>query len=52
MATTHDAILISVVAAVTVLIAHTYVGVYGFMRGAQVTDSIGPEMAVGLDMPS
>lgn len=39
VSTTHDAILVSVVAAISVLIAHSYVSIYGFMRGPRQVDS-------------
>jgi hypothetical protein len=38
VSTTHDAILVSLISSITVLIAHSYVGVYGFMRGPRQTE--------------
>jgi O-antigen/teichoic acid export membrane protein len=43
VSTTHDAILISVVAAISVLIAHSFVSVYGFLHGPRKVE---PEMFV------
>lgn len=39
VSTTHDAILVSVVAATAVLIAHSFVSVYGFVRGPRKVES-------------
>lgn len=40
VATTHDAILVSVIAAVTVLVAHAFIGMYGFMNGPRATETL------------
>jgi hypothetical protein len=40
VATTHNAILVSVIAAVTVLVAHTFVGVYGFTNGPRAGETL------------
>jgi len=45
VATTHDAILISVVGAVTILLAQSYVGIYGFAKGPRMIAGKVPAMA-------
>ena len=39
VSTTHDAILVSLISSITVLISHTFVGIYGFLWGARPTES-------------
>jgi len=44
--TTHDAILISVLASICVLVAHSFVSLYGFMHGPRRLDS---EIPIGTE---